>query len=93
MFNYVIPSDKTITRRVEESPSNLKKHVTEDLLSVESIRYTCAGDKCNSVNGNECNSSLTKASLSYEKIKDVTTKGAPAMIGNQKGFQERCINE
>ena len=116
VFNSVILSDNTITTRVEDLSSNLKKqlhhvagnfaafalaldestdiaqlcilvqgidtefNVTEDLLSLRSIRGTCAGDDI----FRECtrNSALTEADLSFEKRVDVVTDGARAVIGN-----------
>ena len=58
-------------------------NITEDLLSLRSMRGTCKGDDifC------ECNSALTEADLFYEKLLGVATDGARAIIGNQKGFQ------
>ena len=117
VFNSVILSDNTITRRVENLSSNLKElfhhvaenfeafaltldestdisdiaqlcifvrgidtefNVTEDLLSLRSMKGTCTGDDifC------ECNAALTEANLSYEKLVGVATDGVRAIIGN-----------
>ena len=59
-------------------------NVTEDLFSLRSMRGTCTGDDifC------ECNSVLTEANLSYEKLVSVATDGARAMIGIKKVFKD-----
>jgi len=61
----------------------------EDILSLRSMRDTRTGDDI----FRECNSALTDANLSYEKLVRVATDDARAMIGNQKGLQGRLISD
>ena len=68
---------------------NTEFNDTEDLLSLRSMRGNCTGDDifC------KCNSALTEAKLSYEKLVGVATDSARVVIGNQKGFQGCLIKE